>query len=423
MSSLSLLVALLCPLAPAPTAAPAVEPATISATFAADEFPDDWFWRQGAIGTAHKAMTGKAPPALEVTQWKGDASAIEALVGKDGKGNIWERLRGRVVVVDFWATWCGPCMAALPENVALTREHAADGLVVIGVHDSARGAENIPEAMTANKINYPIAIDDAAKSVRAWKVGFWPTYAVIDRKGVVRALGLKPNNVRAVVEKLLKENAVGSTKGEQKNSTKPAPAAPTGSGAINPSGAIKPSGASTVRKQPLPRELLEGDGRRRGAVAKFDRCPDAPSLGAISHWTPAGEAIGKAAALEELKGKIVVIDFWATWCAPCLAAIPKNNELARKYADKGVVFLGVCHPEGGEKMLDIVRAKGVEYTVCLDTRGEGIANYAVDSYPDYYIIDRDGRLRGADVGNNSVAAAIDALLAEDAAKGEGAAKP
>jgi hypothetical protein len=67
-------------------------------------------------------------------------------------------------------------------------------------------------------------------------------------------------------------------------------------------------------------------------------------------------------------------------------------------------------------MLDTVRGKGIEYTVLLDTRGEAIANYVVDSYPDYYIIDRDGHLRGADIGNGNVEAAIEALLAEDAAK-------
>jgi thiol-disulfide isomerase/thioredoxin len=374
------------------------------------EFPEEWFWRQGRVGAAHRAMVGKPPPPIEAVRWTGDSAAIDAIVGKDRDGDAWKNLRGQVVVVDFWATWCGPCMAAIPENVELMRAHAADGLVIIGIHDASRGSENMASAAASNKINYPLAVDSGGKSAKAWNVGFWPTYAVVDRKGVVRAVGLQPKHVRTVVEKLLREPKESSAAGAGK--AKPAPDAPEAA----PSA---PRAANPERKERVARELLEGDGRRRGAVARFDQCPPAPSLGAFSKWTPAGEAVGKATSLEELKGSIVVLDFWATWCGPCIASIPKNNALAKKYADKGVVLLGVCHPEGGEKMLEMVRSKGIEYTVLLDTRGEAIANYVVDSYPDYYVIDRDGHLRGADIGNGSVEAAIEALLAEEAA----AAKP
>ena len=383
----------------------------------AGEFPEEWFWRQGAVGNAHRAMVGKPPPPIKATRWSGDEDAIKAIIGEDGKGDLWANLRGRVVVVDFWATWCGPCMAAIPENVALMRERAADGLVILGIHDAARGSENMTAAANDGKINYPLAVDDGGKSAKAWNVGFWPTYAVVDRGGVVRAVGVQPKHVRAVVEKLLAEGDAGDGGAKGAGTTAPAGARPD-AGAKKGDGtmSVKPSGAKSARKERLPREMLEGDGRRRGAVARFDQCPPAPSLGAVTQWTPSGEAVGKATSLDELKGKIVVLDFWATWCGPCIASIPKNNAIARKFADKGVVLVGVCHPEGGDKMLEVVRSKGIEYTVCLDSRGEANANYVVDSYPDYYIIDRDGHLRGADIGNGSVEAAIEALLTEEAAK-------
>ncbi len=117
----------------------------------------------------------------------------------------------------------------------------------------------------------------------------------------------------------------------------------------------------------------------------------------------------EAATLASLKGKIVVLDFWATWCGPCIASIPHTNELAAKYQDK-VVFIGVCHPRGGEKMADMVKEKGIKYPVCLDADGATAKAYAVNGFPDYYIFDATGKLVLADCANGSVEKAIEALL-------------
>lgn len=117
----------------------------------------------------------------------------------------------------------------------------------------------------------------------------------------------------------------------------------------------------------------------------------------------------EATTLEKLKGKIIVLDFWATWCGPCIASIPHTNELAAKYKDK-VVFVGICHPEGGDKMAEMVKTKGIQYPVCLDVGGATGKAYKVNGYPDYYIVDATGKLVVADCANKSVEDAIKALL-------------
>ena len=395
----------LAPLASAPSAH---APSATLHSAPADEFPSNWFWRQGSVGARHVAMQGKPAPALDVRGWRGEADDLAPLA----KGDLWKNLRGKVVVVDFWATWCGPCRKALPENVEMVGDLSGRGLVMIGVHDANRGSERMEEVAKEAKINYPLAIDDGGKSAKAWNVGFWPTYAVVDRKGIVRAIGLQPQHVRGVVEKLLDEP--GDEKGEEKGQEKGGDAggsAPSTTPAASPSDdAAKPAKGATSAAKPVDASLLEGGAERRAALARFDACPEAPAL-AVGDWLNAKD-LPKDPSLASLEGKIVVLDFWATWCGPCLAAVPKMNELARKYADKGVVLIGVCHRQGGEKMAATVKERGISYPVCVDRDGKTNEAYTVDSYPDYYLIDRQGRLRGADVSTAGLEKAIEALLAE-----------
>jgi cytochrome c biogenesis protein CcmG/thiol:disulfide interchange protein DsbE len=132
----------------------------------------------------------------------------------------------------------------------------------------------------------------------------------------------------------------------------------------------------------------------------------APPL-AVKEWMNA-----QAQTLADLKGKVVVLDFWATWCGPCLASVPHTNELMKKYQDRGVVFVGVCASNGAEKMAETVKKHGILYPVVKDAAGATVNAYKVDSYPDYYIIDRQGNLRWGDLVNADLEKAIQILLAE-----------
>ncbi len=164
-------------------------------TVCAGEFPDGWTWDDKPEYRAdHAALEGKPMPPLRVTDW------INGGVTAAG-------VKGKVVVIDFYATWCGPCMRAIPHNNEMLKKYADKGLVIIGVCTNSRGQEVFADNAKEHGMKYPAARDTELKSEKAWHVHYYPTYAVIDRKGVVRAIGLQPEHVETVVTKLLAEPA------------------------------------------------------------------------------------------------------------------------------------------------------------------------------------------------------------------------
>ena len=162
----------------------------------AGEFPDEWTWDDSPANRAsHAALEGKPMPSLA-----GVAGWVNGTVTADA-------IKGKVLVVDFYATWCGPCKAAIPHNNEMLKKYKDQGLVILGVCTSSHGQENMAALVQSAGIQYPTVQDPTLKAEKNWSVNYYPTYAVIDRKGILRSLGLQPHNVEKVVTKLLAEPA------------------------------------------------------------------------------------------------------------------------------------------------------------------------------------------------------------------------
>lgn len=125
---------------------------------------------------------------------------------------------------------------------------------------------------------------------------------------------------------------------------------------------------------------------------------------------------GEPQDLDALKGKIILIDFWATWCPPCRALIPAVNDLAAKYKEKGLVVFGVCNTEGANNMAAVAEKHGMKYPTGADVAKRTESAYGVRWWPFFVLIDREGVVRAAGLHPDHLSDAVDALLREQPAK-------
>jgi len=98
---------------------------------------------------------------------------------------------------------------------------------------------------------------------------------------------------------------------------------------------------------------------------------------------------------DDLKGEnLTVIDFWATWCQPCVQSIPHLNEMASLYADKGVSFIGVSvdGPRNQSKLSPFIKSMGVTYPILRDINSELMSELNVTAVPTLLIYDSSGEL-------------------------------
>jgi peroxiredoxin len=101
---------------------------------------------------------------------------------------------------------------------------------------------------------------------------------------------------------------------------------------------------------------------------------------------------GKRASLEKAAGKVAIVDFWATWCAPCRASFPKYQALSEKYEDS-LVVMGISEDDEADGIADFAKETGATFTLAWDTDKSVAGSYHPDSMPTSFIIDKNGLVR------------------------------
>jgi len=124
---------------------------------------------------------------------------------------------------------------------------------------------------------------------------------------------------------------------------------------------------------------------------------------------------GRQISLKDYRGKVVLLDFWATWCHGCKLEIPWFADFSRKYRDKGVVVVGVSLDSDGWKVVTpFIKTAEIPYGIVLGNDDVAKA-YGIENMPDTFLIDREGRIAAAYNGvvdRQSVDNNLQALLSE-----------
>ncbi len=169
-------------------------------------------------------------------------------------------------------------------------------------------------------------------------------------------------------------------------------------GALMFTGKLNPAGAP-----PAPREATQKaeEENEPPAASKEPETEAEETLPPAIDFTLTDQ-FGNSHTLSDYKGKVIFLNFWATWCPPCRAEMPDIQKIYEEYQENGddsVVILGVAGPSQGQEqtkqgITDFLEENGYTYPVLMDESGEQFAGYGVYSLPTTFMIDADGNVFG-----------------------------
>jgi thiol-disulfide isomerase/thioredoxin len=168
--------------------------------------------------------------------------------------------------------------------------------------------------------------------------------------------------------------------------------------------------------QPVPDSLFvfkPPSSAHEAPAPPFEAIKGSSIVGTAAPDFTLSDANGRPVNLHDLRGNVVVVDFWATWCPPCRAEMPVLQQMHSELAGKGLVVLGLDVGEDAETVTAFAKQQSYSFPLLLGAEPSVSARYFVEAYPTTFVVDRRGRISFRDLGGESPAklrAAVEAAL-------------
>ena len=374
--------------------------------------------REAAIAAADEAVNPK--PAFHENFGKlkaGEAVGDIPLQTADGQETTFSTLtKGKTVVFTIWSGSNGPTGETLAFMEAWSKKYSDQGVLLLGMASYA-SREDYDKWRNANagKFTFPVVFDPAGKTPNPGKpmdeltadekkAFSEQSRAYFKKNGAMLftggAMAPVPNNTVIDAQGRMLGLYVGA-----------------GAGTKDSLANLLLRAGIKLAAEDMPRKVFTAE-ETKPAV------PEARvtmlKVGAMAPNFTAQDLAGKDVKLSDYKGKVVILDFWATWCGPCMASMPHTQEVSAKYKDQGVVVLANCTSDTRAKFESWVKAHQGEYPDIMwahdpAERGPERASYklfGVSGIPTQFIIDREGKVVDIVIGYLKGEAILDGALAK-----------
>ncbi|RKU05864.1 hypothetical protein C6503_26860 [Candidatus Poribacteria bacterium] len=338
-------------------------------------------------GELSKPPGASPAPGMNPREWIGKPALDFQVTDLKGAALSLEKYRGQVVLLDFWATWCPPCIAEIP-NIKKTYENYKDQkFQIIGI-SLDRSKDPLEAYIAKEELGWVHYWDNIGKVSNLYKVQAIPSTFLIDGEGVIRKTNLRGYRLETAVAELVAENLAKPTDTPTKTL----------------------EDGSRSQSIPATKILKQETTPEKEASQKPLRTDPSEWIGKPAPDFQVTDLKGEELSLKDYRGQVVLLDFWATWCGPCIAEMPKVKKTYEKHKNQKFQIIGISLDRSEAPLAAYIEKEGLSWVHYWDESRDVRNLYKVWGIPTAFLIDSEGIIQKASLGGFDVESAVAELV-------------